>query len=102
VHRESLSVAFVAKITAASGSEDDLAELLTGAVALANAEEGTVVWFAVRTTPDTFWIFDAFANEDDRQVHASGQIVAALNENANLLRAEPEIMPADILASKLP
>lgn len=97
-----LSVAFVARITAASGSEDELAELLTGAVELANAEEGTVVWFAVRTAPDTFWIFDAFANEDDRQAHASGQIVAALNENASLLGAEPEIMPADILASKLP
>ena len=97
-----LSVAFVAKITAASGSEHELAELLTGAVELANAEEGTVVWFAVRTSPDTFWIFDAFANEDDRQAHASGQIVAALSENARLLGAEPEIMPADILASKLP
>lgn len=97
-----LSVAFVAKITAAPGSEDELAELLTGAVELANAEEGTVVWFAVRTSPDTFWIFDAFANEDDRQAHASGQIVAALNENSRLLGAEPEIMPADILASKLP
>jgi len=99
---QQLSVAFVAKITAASGSEDELAELLTGAVELANAEEGTVVWFAVRTAPDTFWIFDAFANEDDRQAHAGGQIVAALNENARLLGAEPEIMPADILASKLP
>lgn len=97
-----LSVAFVAKITAASGSEGDLADLLTGAVELANAEEGTVVWFAVRTAPDTFWIFDAFANEEDRQAHANGQIVAALNENASLLGADPEIMPADILASKLP
>ena len=97
-----LSVAFVAKITAASGSEDDLAELLTGAVELANAEQGTAVWFAVRTAPDTFWIFDAFGNEEDRQAHANGQIVAALSENASLLGAEPDIMPADILASKLP
>jgi quinol monooxygenase YgiN len=99
---DQLSVAFVAKITSAPGSEEELAELLTGAVELANAEEGTVVWFAVRTAPDTFWIFDAFTNEEDRQAHANGQIVAALNENANLLGSEPEIMPADILASKLP
>ena len=97
-----LTVAFVAKITAGAGSESELADLLTGAVELANAEEGTVVWFAVRTAPDTFWIFDAFANEDDRQAHAEGQIVEALNANAHLLGAEPDIMPAEVLASKLP
>lgn len=97
-----LPVAFVAKITAAEGSESELANLLEGAVELANAEEGTVVWFAVRTAPDTFWIFDAFANEDDRQAHANGQIVEALGANAHLLGADPEIMPAEVLASKMP
>lgn len=99
---QSLTKAFVAKITAASGSESDLADLLAGAVELANQEAGTVVWFAVQTGPDTFWIFDAFASEEDRQAHANGRIVAALNENANLLGAQPEIMPAEILASKMP
>lgn len=102
MNNDQLSVAFVAKITAASGSETDLEALLTGAVALANAEEGTVVWFAVRTAPDTFWIFDAFANEEDRQAHANGPIVEALNANAGLLASEPEIMAAEILAAKMP
>lgn len=99
---QSLTKAFVAKIQAADGSEAELSDLLTGAVELANAEAGTLVWFAVRTEPGTFWIFDAFASEEDRQAHANGQIVAALNENAHLLGAQPEIMPADILASKMP
>lgn len=98
----SLTKAFVARIEAADGSESKLEELLTGAVELANAETGTVVWFAVKTEPGTFWIFDAFANEGDRQAHANGQIVSALTENANLLGSEPEILPADILATKLP
>jgi quinol monooxygenase YgiN len=97
-----LSLAFVARIQSAEGSESDLAALLTGAVELANAEAGTPVWFAVRTALGTFWIFDAFANEADRQAHAGGEIVAALGANAHLLGAEPEIMPADILAFKLP
>lgn len=97
-----LTKAFVARITAAPGSESDLADLLTSAVELANQEAGTVVWFAVQTEPGTFWIFDAFASEEDRQDHANGQIVAALGDNAHLLGAEPEIMPADILASKMP
>jgi len=102
VNSDPLSVAFVAKIEAAPGSESALEELLTGAVELANAEAGTVVWFSVRTAPGTFWIFDAFVSEKDRQAHANGQIVAALTDNADLLGAAPEIMPADVLAFKLP
>lgn len=59
----SLPYAFVAKIVAADGQHDALADLLAGAVALANEEGGTIVWFAVRTHADTFWIFDAFPDE---------------------------------------
>jgi quinol monooxygenase YgiN len=100
--QQSLTKAFVARIEAADGSESDLEALLTGAVDLANAEAGTVVWFAVKTEPGVFWIFDAFANEEDRQAHANGEIVAALGANADLLGSEPDIMPADILATKMP
>ena len=42
----SLPYAFVAKIVAADGQHDAVADLLAGAVALANEEVGTVVWFA--------------------------------------------------------
>ena len=70
---------------------------------MANLESGTVVWFAARTDESTFWIFDAFATEDDRQAHATGEIVAALGANAErLLAVAPEILPADVLAQKLP
>lgn len=98
----SLTKAFVARIEAAQGSEADLEALLSGAVELANAEAGTIVWYAVKTEPGVFWVFDAFANEADRQAHANGEIVAALNANAHLLGSNPEIMPADVLAVKMP
>ena len=97
-----LPYAFVAKIVAADGQHDALGDLLAGAVELANEEEGTIVWFAVRTHPDTFWIFDAFPDEAARDAHANGAIVEALMANQQLLGAAPEIMPADVLASKLP
>ena len=77
-------------------------DLLASAVELANEEEGTIVWFAVRTHPDTFWIFDAFPDEAARDAHANGAIVEALMANQHLLGAAPEILPADVLASKLP
>ena len=99
---QGLTKAFVAKIVAADGSEDELEGLMTGAVELANQEEGTVVWFSVKTDAKTFWVFDAFVDETGQQAHANGEIVAALQANSHLLAAEPEILPADVLAAKMP
>ncbi|MFK8022642.1 MAG: putative quinol monooxygenase [Ilumatobacter sp.] len=97
-----LPLAFVAKMIAKPGQESELAEFLAGALELANAEPGTAVWFALRTDDATFWIVDAFANENDRNAHATGEIVAALSRNAQRLLAEaPQIMPADVLAAKV-
>lgn len=92
--------AFVARIEAKPDKAEDLAALLAGALPLAEAETGTINWYAARTSPTTFWIFDTFRSEDDRQAHAEGEIVAALQANAELLAAPPEILPADLLAAK--
>jgi quinol monooxygenase YgiN len=93
--------AFVARIEAKRDKADDVAALLAGALPLAEAEPGTVAWYAARTSPTTFWIFDTFASEDARQAHINGEIAAALMANADeLLANPPEILPADVLASK--
>jgi quinol monooxygenase YgiN len=98
-----LTVAYVARLVAKDDTAEELAEFLAGALDLANAERGTVVWFALRTDSTTFWIVDAFATEDDRQAHINGQIAAALMANADrLLAVPPEILPADVLAAKVP
>ena len=97
------TVALVVKMTAKPETEDEVAEFLTGAVELANAEEGTPVWFALRSDPTTFWIVDAFPGEAERQAHLEGRIAAALLANADrLLAAPPEISSAEVLASKTP
>jgi quinol monooxygenase YgiN len=97
------TVALVVKMTAKPETQDEVAEFLTGAVELANAEEGTPVWFALRSDPTTFWIVDAFPGEGERQAHVEGPIAAALLANADrLLAAPPEINPAEVLASKTP
>lgn len=93
--------AFVARIEAKPDKADDVAALLTGALPLAEAEPGTVNWYAARTSPTTFWIFDTFGSEGARQAHINGQIAAALMAKAHeLLAAPPEFLPADVLASK--
>jgi quinol monooxygenase YgiN len=97
------TLAFVAKLVAKSGFEQEVADLLAGALGLANEEAGTVVWFALRTDSSTFWIVDAFPDEDARQAHINGPIAKALMANADrLLAAAPEILPADVLAAKVP
>ncbi len=96
------TVALVVKLVAKPGLEDTVAEFLTGAVELANAEPGTSVWFALRTDSATFWIVDAFPSDVERQAHLNGPIAAALMENAEaLLAVAPEIMPAEVLAEKV-
>ena len=93
--------AFVARIEAKRDKAEDVAALLTGALPLAQAESGTVAWYAARTSPTTFWIFDTFGSEDARQAHINGEIAAALMANVDeLLAGPPEILPADVLASK--
>ncbi|UJA18791.1 antibiotic biosynthesis monooxygenase [Thermoleophilia bacterium SCSIO 60948] len=92
--------AFVARIEAKPDKAEDVAALLAGALPLAEAETGTVDWYAARTSPTTFWIFDTFGSEQDRTAHAEGEIVAALTANAELLAVAPEILPADVLAAK--
>jgi quinol monooxygenase YgiN len=93
--------AFVARIEAKPDRADDVAALLTGALPLAEAEPGTVDWYAARTSPTTFWIFDTFGDEDARQAHINGEIAAALMANADeLLAAPPEILAADVLERK--
>src|SRR3954452_21091030 len=98
-----LTHAFVARLVAKSETAAEVAGFLAGAVDLANDEAGTIVWFALRTDETTFWIVDAFPNAEARQAHIEGPIAQALMANADRLLAEaPEIMAADVLASKVP
>lgn len=96
-----VSKALVVKMIAKDDTQDEVANFLTGALELANAEAGTLIWMALRTDDSTFWIVDAFPGDAERQAHLDGPIAAALMENADrLLASPPEILPADVLAAK--
>lgn len=96
-------VGLVVRLVAKSGKEEEVAKFLAGAEPLARAEAFTPAWFALRTSPNTFWIVDAFANEADRQKHLTGDIASALMAKAGELLAEPPaIHRADVLGEKLP
>jgi quinol monooxygenase YgiN len=73
------------------------------ALDLAQAEEGTTVWFPLRLGPTTFGVFDAFPDEDARQAHLHGRIRDLLQaEGPRLLAAPVEVLPVDVLGAKLP
>ena len=94
--------ALLARLEAKPGKEAAVQDLLVSALALANQEQTTTVWFALRLGPSTFGVFDAFADEAGRQAHLNGAIAQALMAKApELLSKPPQIDPVDVLAAKL-
>ena len=97
-----VKVGLLVQLHAKAGKEGVVAKFLTDALALANQEAGTLVWFALQTGPSTFAIFDAFADDAGRKAHLAGPIAAALMANASeLLSQPPQIGQVDILAAKV-
>ena len=90
-------------LEAKPGKEKEVAEFLKSALPLANAEPGTVSWFAIQEGPSSFAIFDTFDDEAGREAHLKGKIAAALIAKADeLLAKPPSIHKLGILADKLP
>src|ERR1700727_3756342 len=98
-----VKVGLLVQLHAKAGKESVVAKFLTDALALANQEAGTLVWFALQTGSSTFAIFDAFTDEAGRKTHLAGPIAAALMANASeLLSQPPQIGQVDVLAAKVP
>jgi quinol monooxygenase YgiN len=97
-----VKVGLLARLVAKSGKEEEVAAFLAGALPLAQKEEATIVWFALRFSKSEFGIFDAFAGDSGRDAHLNGPIAAALMAKAGELLAEPpRIDKVDLLAAKL-
>lgn len=80
---------------------DDLAAFLQAGRALAEAEAGTVTWYAFKISDTQYGIFDTFETEDARLAHLNGEIPTALGEVApDLLAQAPDIRTVDIIAVK--
>ena len=92
-----------AKLVAKPGKEAEVEAFLKSALPLANEEEQTVTWYAIKFSENTFGIFDTFESEEGRDAHLNGKIAAALMAKADELLAEPpKIEKVDILAAKTP
>lgn len=85
------------EVKAKSGKEQEVEDFLKSALPLAEAEPGTTTWYALKMSPNTFGIFDTFADEEGRKAHLSGPIAKALFSKAEeLLDGEPQVKQAEI------
>lgn len=98
-----LKVALFVRLEAKAGKEDEVVRFLETGLAMANQEATTPLWFALRLSPSTFGIFDAFDDETGRQAHLTGPIAQALMAKApDLFAKPPAIEKIDVLGAKLP
>ena len=97
-----VTTSLLVRLEAQPGREKELATFLAEALPLVEAEPQTVAWFAVRTGPSSFAIFDVFPGEAGRRAHLDGPVAAALMAKApELLSQPPQIEHADVVAAKL-
>ena len=97
-----VKVALYVRLDAKPGKEEAVAQFLAKGLEMANQEQTTPVWFALRMGPATFGIFDCFADESGREAHLNGPIAKALMANAGeLLANPPAIQKVDVLGAKL-
>jgi len=97
----SVSKGLWVQIKAKVGKEDEVEQMLTGALEAVEAEEGTTAWFALKIGPSSFGIFDAFADDAGRDAHLNGEVAKALMGAVGDLIEEPSIDKNDVLAAKL-
>ena len=93
--------ALLARLEAKAGKEDTLENFLKSALPMAEDEQDTVSWYALRIDSSTFGIFDTFNDEAGREAHLTGKIAAALMQHADeLLSKPPVIEKVELLAVK--
>ncbi|GAA3275873.1 hypothetical protein GCM10020258_55450 [Sphingomonas yabuuchiae] len=78
-------LALYVPLKAKPGKERDVANFLTSALPLVQAEAGTLTWYAIEEGPGAYAIFDTFDTEEDRQAHLDGKVAAALMDKAEEL-----------------
>lgn len=93
--------ALFARLEARPGKEEEVAAFLQAGLRMAQEETTTPIWFALRLSPGTFGIFDAFHDPQGVQAHLQGPIAQALMAKADELFAKPPaIERIDVLGVK--
>jgi quinol monooxygenase YgiN len=96
-----ITLALFARLEARPGKEAEVEKFLAAGLAMANDEPTTPIWFALKTSPNSYAIFDAFHDEAGRQRHLTGPIAQALKAKWHeLFVGELKIEPIEVLGLK--
>lgn len=96
-----VSVALMVRLDARPEHADAVARLLTAGRTFVMEEAGTPYWFALRISPTSFGIFDAFPGDAARTAHLQGKLASALLAQApTVLAAPPVIEHVEIIGTK--
>ncbi len=89
------------RMHAKPGKEAEVEAFLKAGKAMAEQEEFTKRWFAIKEDDGAFSIFDTFDTAEDREKHLNGAIAKALLAKADeLLSAPPEFHKIEIITEK--
>jgi quinol monooxygenase YgiN len=95
------TVALFVRLVARPGKEALVEACIRDALRLAQDDPTRAAWFALRTGPSTFGIFDVFPDASSLEDHLPGEIAAALMARTfDLLAESPTIEKMDVLAAK--
>ncbi|SIT43052.1 conserved hypothetical protein [Paraburkholderia ribeironis] len=93
--------ALFVRLEARPGKEQAVADFLDAGLEMTNREATTPIWFALKLSPTTFGVFDAFASEEDRQAHLAGDMANSLMARVEqMLASPPSVELIDVLAMK--
>jgi len=96
-----ITLALFVRLEAQPGKVAEAEAFLRAALAMANDETTTPIWFALKLSPTTFGVFDAFHDEAGRQRHLNGPIAQALMAKGPELFVMPlNIEPIEVLGLK--
>ncbi len=96
-------LAAVIPFRARTGSGEDVARLIAGALPHVESEAGTTTWLVLRSEadPDLIFLIDLFTDHESRNAHMSGEAAKLIFASVPPLLAEPpSIHPATIVARK--
>lgn len=89
---QSIQLGLFVRLISKAGKEKEVIHFLKEALPLVQAENETLVWFALQLGDSIFGIFDAFNTESGRQSHLQGRVAQALFERAPDLFETPPIV----------
>jgi hypothetical protein len=96
------TAAFI-RISVEQDAEPEAVDLLMKALPIAQKEEGTIAWFALRLGRRDFCIFAAFSDEAARSFSLNGGVMDLLMGGVSDVFAQPPTLErCDVLVAKLP